>query len=449
MFCVKILKTERGSCMLKACIYTLGCRVNQYESDAIAKELKEHGVTIVNSNEPCDICIINTCSVTSESDRKSKQIIRRLIKKNPDAVVIVTGCYSQINTQNALNIKGVSLVCGNNDKSKIAKRALELVNNRSCNCELIESDIYSGRFDTMSAGAPLSRTRGFIKIQDGCNSKCAYCIIPYARGSVRSDTRENILCEANKIVNEGCLEIVLTGIETAAYGKDLKNGYSLGDLLKEVNEIDGLKRIRLGSLDPSAITKDFVDKIKCLDKVMPHFHISMQSGCTKTLNEMKRKYNIDMARKNIGYLKECIPNLMLSADVITGFPNENDEDFSQTLDFFKNEKFLHLHIFPYSKRDGTPAATMSNQVPEEIKKARLHALENQQKEIKRELLENFVKSTSFVEVLFESFDGGFILGHTPNFIEVKVKSDVSRGNQILKVKPNGTDGEYVFGELIE
>lgn len=435
--------------MLKACIYTLGCRVNQYESDAIAKELKDNGVSIVNSSEACDICIINTCSVTGESDRKSKQIIRRLINKNPNAVIIVTGCYSQINPQDALNIKGVNLVCGNNDKSKIAKKALELVKNRSLNCELFESDLYCGKFDTMSAGAPLSRTRGFIKIQDGCNSKCAYCIIPYARGSVRSDSRENILAEANKIVGEGCLEIVLTGIETAAYGTDLKNGYSLGDLLEEVNGIDGLKRIRLGSLDPSSITKEFVDKIKTLDKVMPHFHISMQSGCTKTLNEMKRKYNIDMAEKNIHYLKECFPDLMLSADVITGFPNESDEDFCKTLEFFKDEEFLHLHIFPYSKRAGTVAATMKNQVPEAIKKERLHMLEEQQKMIKRKLLGDFILNNGSTEVLFESYDGEYILGHTPNFIEVKVKSDLARGNQILNVKMTHTDGEYVFGEIIE
>jgi len=407
--------------MLKACIYTLGCRVNQYESDAIMQELKENGVLIVGPNENCDICIINTCSVTGESDRKSKQIIRRLSSKNPNAVTIVTGCYSQINPKDAMSIEGVSLVCGNNDKSIIAKKALELVKGNAPECQLIMSDIYSGKFDSMSVGAPLTRTRAFIKIQDGCNSKCAYCIIPYARGSVRSDTVENILAEANRIVCEGCQEIVLTGIETAAYGKDLKIKHSLGDLLLEVSKIPGLKRIRLGSLDPSAITKEFVDKIKTIDKVMPHFHISMQSGCTKTLNEMKRKYNIQMAQRNLHYLKECIPSLMLSADVITGFPNESDEDFKETLSFFEKERFLHLHIFPYSKRAGTPAATMKNQVLENIKKERLHMLESQQKAIKKELLENFVLSNAKTEVLFESYDGEYISGHTPNFIEVKVK----------------------------
>ena len=432
---------------MKACIYTLGCRVNQYESDAIMQELVKLGATIVTPSDTCDICIINTCSVTAESDRKSKQIIRRLIAKNPSAVVIVTGCYSQINPLDATKIEGVSLVCGNNDKSVIAKKAIELYKERTAHCQLIMSDINNGIYDVMTVGAPLTRTRAFIKIQDGCNSKCAYCIIPYARGSVRSNSLENILSEANNIVNDGCSEIVFTGIETAAYGKDKKNGHSLGDLLVEASKIEGLKRIRLGSLDPSAITTEFVDKIKGLDKIMPHFHISMQSGCTKTLNEMRRKYNIDMAKKNIDYLKSCIPSLMLSADVITGFPNESDEDFSKTLEFFKEEKFLHLHIFPYSKRANTPAAEMKNQVPESVKKERLHILEAQQSAIKKELLDEFIRENEYTEVLFESFDGEYILGHTPNFIEVKVKCDTPRGGEFIKIMPIQTDGQFVYGEF--
>ena len=435
--------------MLKACLYTLGCRVNQYESDAIAEELIENGVAIVPPSESCDICIINTCSVTGESDRKSKQIIRRLCKKNPSSVVIVTGCYSQINPQDALSIPGVSFVCGNNGKSTIAKKALELVKDKHSIPTSYLPDLYSGHFDVLHASAPMTRTRAFIKIQDGCNSKCAYCIIPYARGSIRSNSLENILAEANHIVSKGCKEIVFTGIETAAYGKDTKNRHSLGDLLTEADKIEGLKRIRLGSLDPSAITKDFVDKLKSITKLMPHFHISMQSGCTKTLNEMRRKYNIDMAKNNINYLVSSFPNAMLSADVITGFPNETDDDFHKTLDFFSNHKFLHLHIFPYSKRDGTPAAVMDNQVPESVKKARLHKLEEQQAKIKQELLSNFVSNVISTEVLFETFDGEYILGHSPNFVEIKVKSNTPRGNEILLVKPTYTDGIYVYGELIQ
>lgn len=433
---------------MKACVYTLGCRVNQYESDAIMQELKKYGAEIVSPDNECDICVINTCSVTSESDRKSKQIIRRLISKNPNATVIVTGCYSQINPNDAMTIKGVSLVCGNNDKSKIAKKAIELYNSKCQECHHIPSDIYSGKFDVMEVSTPITRTRAFIKIQDGCNSKCAYCIIPYARGSIRSNSEKNILDEAHHVVKNGFGEIVFTGIETAAYGKDFKNRHSLGDLLKKAGKIEGLKRIRLGSLDPSAITKEFTDSIKDIPSVMPHFHISMQSGCTKTLNEMRRKYNIEMAKRNIAYLKECFPSIMLSADVITGFPGETEQDFQQTLDFFKEQRFLHLHIFPYSKRAGTPAADMPNQVPEAVKKERLHRLQEQQRKIKAELLESFVNSTDTVEVLFENGDGEYIQGHTPSFIEVKVKCKENKSGEFIRVKPTHTDGEFVFGELL-
>ena len=431
--------------MIKACVLTLGCRVNQYESDFIIKELSKSGVQIVSFDEVCDIYVINTCSVTAESDRKSRQFIRKCIKKSPGAVVIVTGCFSQINREGAEKIDGVSLVVGNNEKSKIAKLALDLYNGKSA--PACGFDIYNGVFDAMSVGASMTRTRAFVKIQDGCDSKCAYCIIPYARGSVRSASPKSIINEVNCIAKEGCLEVVLTGIETASYGKDFKNGYNLSKLLSEANEVEGIKRIRLGSLDPFNLDTSFIDAIKTLDKVMPHFHISMQSGCTKTLNEMRRKYSIDMAKERIEYLKQSFPNLMLSADIIVGFPNETDEDFEKTYEFLKEQRFLHLHIFPYSKREGTPASTMANQVPEEIKKARLHRLEQMQKGIKGELLNEFLKKSATVPVLFETFDGEYAVGHTPNFIEVKVKSSCALGGRIVDVKLTHTDGEYLYGEI--
>ena len=434
--------------MLKAYIYTLGCRVNQYESDAIIQELQKEGIEIANTDTECHICIINTCSVTGESDRKSKQIIRRLSKKNPNAFIVVTGCFAELNPKSAAKIQGVDLVCGNNAKSQIVTLIKNLAYKKRSECQIHMPSIYDGRFDVMSAGAPLKRTRAFIKIQDGCDSKCAYCIIPFARGCVRSNTKENILCEANKIVSEGCREIVFTGIETASYGKDLKNGYSLPDLLADVQAIDGLERIRLGSLDPFQLTHEFIDKISVLSKVMPHFHISMQSGCSKTLKEMKRKYNIDMAAERLAYLRKKIPGVMLSADVITGFPNETEEDFSKTLEFFKEQRFLHLHIFPYSKREGTVAATMDNQVPENVKKERLHRLEKQQEEIKAELLKVICEKSEKLEVLFETYDGEYILGHTPDFIEVKAKSDVPYSNKILFIAPTHSDADYIYGNII-
>ena len=430
---------------LSACVLTLGCRVNQYESDYIMQCLSKRGVKICSFDEKCDVYIINTCSVTSESDRKSKQFIRKCKKKNPEAMIIVSGCFSQINPQKASEIDGVTYVVGNNCKSKISDLVLALYEKKSL--PVCDFDIYNGVFDTMKVGAPLTRTRAFVKIEDGCDSKCAYCIIPYARGSVRSNKMENVIDEVNAIVKDGCYEVVLTGIETASYGKDFKDGTNLSTLLCEVNKTEELRRIRLGSLDPFNVTKSFVDSIKNLEKVMPHFHISMQSGCTKTLNAMKRKYNVETARERIEYLKANFKNVMLSADIIVGFPGESDEDFEKTYEFLKSTEFLHLHIFPYSKREGTPAATMPNQIPEDVKKARLHKLEEMQKETKKRLLEKFVQENEEIEVLFESYDGEYALGHTPNFIELKAKSNTPLGGQFKTVRVLKTDGVYIYGEI--
>lgn len=432
---------------IKASVLTLGCRVNQYESDAIMQELSKNGVDICDKDEICDIYIINTCTVTAESDRKSRQFIRRCISKNPDAIVIVTGCYAQVNPEDALKIDGVDFVCGNNGKSIIAQKALELLDKRQEKYAYMPS-IFSSKFDQMTVGAPMTRTRAFIKIQDGCESKCAYCIIPSARGSVRSDCKENILFEVRNAVSQGCKEVVLTGIETASYGKDFKNGYSLADLLCEVNEIEGLERIRLGSLDPVSLTKDFIDRIKCLDKVMPHFHISMQTGCTRILNLMRRKYNIDTARDNIEYMKEQIPDLMLSADVITGFPQETDADFNETLCFFKEQRFMRLHIFPYSKRKGTVAYDMPNQVPENVKKERLRQLSNLEVGIRTELFAEYVNTHKIVPVLFEAFDGEYSHGHSPSFIEIKVKGEHNLSGKIENVLLKSSDSECVYGEIL-
>ena len=433
--------------MIKACVLTLGCRVNQYESDYIMEELSKNGVFVCSPREKCDIYIINTCSVTGESDRKSRQLIRKCIKSNPDAAIIVTGCFSQINKEAAEAIEGVSLVIGNNEKSKIASIALDLYNGKAANtCGF---DIYNGKFDTMSVGAPLTRTRAFVKIEDGCDSKCAYCIIPYARGSVRSNLPKNVINEVKNIAAQGCREVVLTGIETASYGKDLKDGSTLASLMREVDKIEGISRIRLGSLDPFNVTAEFVDEISKLRHVMPHFHISMQSGCTKTLNSMKRKYTAERAEESIKYLKAKFPCLMLSADIIVGFPGESDEDFEKTYEFLKKQEFLHLHIFPYSKREGTVAAKMDGQVPEETKKARLHKLEKMQKQVKAKLLDEFLSEHEYTEVLFESFDGEYAHGHTPSFIELKAKSDANLSGEIKKVKLISSDGEYLFGEIVD
>ncbi|MBQ4585365.1 MAG: tRNA (N(6)-L-threonylcarbamoyladenosine(37)-C(2))-methylthiotransferase MtaB [Clostridia bacterium] len=433
---------------ITASVLTLGCRVNQYESDYIMEELEKQGVEIVKHGRGCDIYVINTCTVTAESDRKSRQLIRKCIKASPNAIIIVTGCFSQINPDIASKIEGVHYVCGNNIKSQIPKIIFQLLEKKPEECVVNMGSIHNGCFDVMGVGAPITRTRAFIKIEDGCDSKCAYCIIPKARGGVRSNSCENVIKEVENIANQGCVEVVLTGIETASYGKYLKNGFGLADLIERVSQIDGIKRIRLGSLDPSAITKDFVDKVRGIKKLMPHFHISMQSGCTKTLNAMRRKYNIDMAKKNIAYLKECIPSVMLSADVITGFPGESRLDFDETLQFFNEEEFWHLHIFPYSQRQGTEASTMANQIPDGVKKGRLYALDNQQKEIKKRIAEKYVCGY-VTDVLFETFDTEYAHGHTPEFFEIRVPSDKNYSGQILPVRITGFDGEGFIGEFIK
>ncbi|MBQ7353350.1 MAG: tRNA (N(6)-L-threonylcarbamoyladenosine(37)-C(2))-methylthiotransferase MtaB [Clostridia bacterium] len=428
----------------KISILTLGCRVNQYESDYIAKELEKIGACVVPFSRGCDAYIINTCTVTGESDRKSRQIIRRCVKANPEAIIVVTGCYSQVNKSEVEKICGVSLVCDSNSKSQIPRLVMELLNNQAPTYNMTPCE----EFDKICVGVSPTRTRAFVKIEDGCNSKCAYCIIPTARGKVRSAPMENIISELTQIAKSGCYEVVLTGIETAAYGKDLKNGETLSTLLCRANKIEGIERIRLGSLDPSSITKEFVDSIKGLDKVMPHFHLSMQSGCTKTLNEMKRKYSIEMAKSNIDYLKSQIDGVMLSCDIITGFPNESDEDFESTYNFFKNEKFLHLHIFPYSKRKGTLAYDMPNQVDERIKKERLYRLKELEKEIKLSLLSDFISKNSEGVVLFENNQEGYACGHLPNFMEVKMKASESLQGQLVRVKLISTDGNYIYAEKI-
>lgn len=427
-------------------VITLGCRVNQYESDYIISQLLSRGHTRASDN--ADIYVINTCTVTAESDRKSRQLIRRCISKSPNAIVIVTGCYSQINQNEALNIDGVSFVCGNGCKSKIPEIIDRLLsgtyNERSLFC-----DLQSGEFDYTEAGAPTKRTRAFVKIQDGCDSKCAYCIIPSARGSVRSSNPQAVLSEIQKIADDGCVEVVLTGIETASYGKDFKNGYTLGDLLTQVDKIDGIERIRLGSLDPSQITRDFVDKIKGLKKIMPHFHISLQSGCTKTLNAMKRKYSAEMARENIAYLRSAFPKAMLSADIITGFPGESDEDFAKTYDFLKEIEFLHLHVFPYSKRKGTVAEKMPNQVPENVKKERLYALYRLEKDTQGRIFSKICEKSTELSVLFEVQKDGFLFGHSSDFIPVKLPAtEPCLLRKCASVRAVSFDDDGIIAELI-
>lgn len=430
-------------------ILTLGCKVNQYESEAIAERLASLGFEIKQATEECDAYIINTCTVTAESDRKARQFIRRAISKNPEAYILVTGCLAQTNPENIAAIAGVDYVCGNTDKLIIADALNELLakGEKNSKTEIFVRDIDSVGFEKMEI-KHFDRTRAYIKIEDGCESKCTYCIIPYARGKIRSKAPEEVICEVTHFVKNGCREVVLTGIETASYGKDL-DGYTFADLLCDINAIEGDFTIRLGSLDPSCLTEKFVEKIKNLSKLAPHFHISMQSGSSKTLRNMKRKYNADQALANMERLRKAMPSVRYTTDIIVGFPGENEEDFNETLEFAKKAQFLMIHVFPFSARKGTPAAKMTDQVPQEIKKHRSAELISLEKGIRNAEFDRILVQGEHHTVLFESFENGKAYGHTPDFLEVCVESKHPLHSQVLKVKMISHNGETFFAEIVD
>ena len=428
-------------------IYTLGCKVNQYESEAIAEAAENAGFTICDPSERCDVYIINTCTVTGESDRKSRQFIRRAISENASATVIVTGCLTQVSADSVASIEGVDYICGCRDKLRTVDAALSLVGREKLPHPIIEVDDLTGAgFENMSIKS-FPRTRAYIKIEDGCESNCTYCIIPRARGSIRSKPAKDELCDVTRLKERGCREAVLTGIETAAYGREFGDGYRLAELLSDVDEIAGADmRIRLGSLDPSLFRKDFVTKIAHLGSIAPHFHLSMQSGSSSVLARMKRRYNADMALEGIELLKTAIPDVQLTCDIIVGFPGETEDEFSDTLDFMKKVGFLDAHIFSYSRREGTPAASMEGQVPPDIKHERSARLISAQREITYGILDGMIGKT--LPVLFEARNGELFTGHTASFVEVGVKCSEDLHATLADVRITGRQGGICLGELV-
>ncbi len=438
-----------------AALTTLGCRVNQYESDAIAELLRRDGFTIVPFGDEADVIIVNTCTVTAESDSKSRKLIRRAAGMN--APVIVTGCYSQVWTEEVPLPPGVSYVCGNGDKGKIPAMARALLQKRHTTSLLEVSDIQRAGYDCFTLQKP-NRTRSYIKIEDGCENRCAYCIIPKARGRVRSKEKDVILREIRSIAATGAKEIILTGIETASWGRDLYPGEPYGtrlaELLREVDAIDGIERIGLGSLEPTVLTEAFTETAAALRHLLPHLHLSVQSGSTTVLNRMRRRYNADMAFRAIERMKAALPEVTFSADVIVGFPGETDVEFEETVAFCKAVGFLHLHIFPYSVRRGTEAAEMPNQIPQELKRERLKKLEQIRREIKGTLLDTYISTHAEnkppVRVLVEKNKNGTMSGHSEHFVEVF--APIPRGmeipvGEIVPVALTETDGDICRGVI--
>ncbi len=431
----------------KISITTLGCKVNQYESEAIAEGLEARGFEVC-SFERADLAyVINTCTVTAESDRKARQLIRRAIKKNPDAYILVCGCFSQTSPAAVARIEGVDYIAGTANKMSIVDKLCELVarGEKNKTAEICVPSLDKADFEKMCINK-FDRTRAYVKIQDGCESKCTYCAIPSARGPVRSKAFSDVIDEVRLLTLGGCREIVLTGIETGSYGRDLDGEESLASLLCEIDRIEGIGRIRLGSLDPAIIKPKFVEMIKPLRSLTHHFHLSLQSGSDRILASMKRKYNSTQAMRAIELLREAFDDLQITTDVIVGFPGETEEDFALTCDFAKRAGFLMIHVFPYSKREGTPAAAMKNQIDEQTKKTRVAALMEQSAKIRGEILDSLMGKTC--EVLFETHLNGYMYGHTREFIEVKVRSEVNLHAEIRNVVLISHDGLECTGEII-
>lgn len=429
-----------------ASVYTLGCRLNQYESTAIEEALSASGFIVLPFTETCDVYIINTCAVTEESEKKSRKLIRRAHSENPNAHVIVTGCASQVHSDVIAKIPGVSYVCGNRNKLSAAEAAKLLVCGENVADKIKIMDVNSAPIESMSITRS-ERTRAYVKIEDGCDNHCTYCIIRTARGTVVSRPAAEIVEEVKKLCASGYEEVVLTGVETASYGKDLANGCDLAALIHDVAQNTDIARIRLGSLEPSVLKKDIVDKMAAEPKFMPSFHLSLQSGSNKVLADMKRKYNRETVLKNVAYIKEKMPLATFTCDIIAGFPGESEEDFADTYDIAEKIEFLHMHVFPFSKREGTLAAEMSGQLPENVKNERVKRLAQLETSLRRKNAERFI-GKSF-NILFETEKDGVYTGHTENMLEVNVKSESDIRGKIIGVKITSYDGEKIFGDIDE
>ena len=476
--------------MLKVGFYTLGCKVSLYETEAISEGFARAGYEIAPFSEVCDVYVINTCTVTAESDAKSRKYIRRAVRKNPEAVVIVIGCYSQRSPDEVAAIDGVSAVLGTADKMKCVEIASRLVNEKSAkrkvqsaklafsvgeggpfakqmenevaspfrrggseaDGEVLKTEIFvtpldGAIFEPMCVeNAP--RTRAYVKIEDGCECKCTYCAISGARGPVRSKRPEDVISEVEGLYKSGTLEIVLTGIETGSYGADFAEKYDLADLMRELDRRHSCERIRLGSMAPELLSERFIEKIKDLKIMVPHFHISMQSGADNVLRGMKRRYNRTMILKNIAAIREAMPDVMLTADLMVGFPGESDEDFCDTLRFVREARLLDAHVFAYSKREGTPAASFDCQIPEQIKKIRSQTLISECAAVRDEILSEVVGRGKPLSCILESYNKGIYTAHSDSYIEVRVEGERGLSGNLVSVQPLRHEGGVIYGKIL-
>ena len=420
---------------------TLGCKVNQYETNAMIEQFIKKGYTIKEFNEKADIYIINTCTVTNMADRKSRQMLRRAKELNPKSIIVACGCYAQVAKEELEKIPEIDLIYGTNEKNKIVEYIEEFQKDNTKN-KVITDVMYQKEFLDFGTTDYTEKTRAVIKVQDGCDRFCSYCIIPYARGHVRSRKIQNVVEEIKTIAQKGIKEVVITGIHVASYGKDFKEKKELIDLLEEINKIEGIKRIRLGSLEPTLITEEFLERLTKLEKICDHFHLSLQSGCDETLKRMNRRYTTEEFKKCTELLRKAYPRVALTTDVIVGFPGETDEEFNKTYEFLKEINFYQMHIFKYSPRKGTKAAVMPNQIDGNIKEQRSAKLIELSHN--NEIKYNEEEVGKELEVLWEEKDGEFIKGHTTNYKVVKIPYKQIE-NTISKVKIEKVENLELIG----
>ena len=394
--------------------------MNQYETNAMIQQLKEKGYEIVEMPKKADIYVVNTCTVTNMSDRKSRQMLRRVKEINPQALIIACGCYVQVAKEELEKIPEIDLILGNNEKKEIVK-FIENYNKEIKNNISVEDVMHQKEFVDFGDVTYTEKTRAVIKVQDGCDRFCSYCIIPYARGRVRSRKPESILSEIKKISKEGIKEVVITGIHVASYGKDFKENYRLIDLLEEINKIEDIKRIRLGSIEPLLITQEFVDRLSKLKKICHHFHLSLQSGCDETLQRMNRRYNTREFMEIVERLRATYPDVILTTDIIVGFPGETDEEFDKTYQFLSRVNFYKMHIFKYSPRKGTKAANMSNQIDGNVKEQRSNKLIELSNKNQKKYNECYIGKE--LEILWEEEKDGMYRGHSDNYILALTKKE--------------------------
>lgn len=425
--------------MKSVALHNLGCKVNAYEIDAMQQMLQQRGYKIVSFDDLADIYIVNTCTVTNIADRKSRQMLHRAKAMNPKALVVAVGCYVQTGTEAVKKDACIDLAIGNNRKKDLVTILEGYLEHHEDEQEPIIDISKDYEYEELSITKTAEHTRAYIKIQDGCNQFCTYCIIPYARGRVRSRKAESILSEIEGLVKNGYQEIVITGIHISSYGIDFEEKFGLGDLLEKIHEIEGLKRIRLGSLEPRIVTKEFADRLESMPKICPHFHLSLQSGCDATLKRMNRHYTPGEYFKSVEYLRSAFSNPGITTDVIVGFPGETEEEFQETRNFLQKTGFYEMHIFKYSKRQGTKAAEMPMQISDTEKSRRSSILLQMEKEQSEKFRSSFLGQE--IEVLFEEakeIKGKiYQIGHTPHYVKAAKETTEDLSNKMYHGKVSG------------